>query len=78
MICHMRTLRIALTVAVCMKGQTAKSKLAEVDRIFAAFNTHTPGCAVGVSEHATVAIFYLQAVEQSEANVIQLKIGAVR
>jgi hypothetical protein len=26
---------------VCMKGQTAKSKLTEVDHIFAAFNTHT-------------------------------------
>jgi CubicO group peptidase (beta-lactamase class C family) len=41
---------------VCMKGQTAKSKLTEVDHIFAAFNTHTPGCAVGVSEQGTVAL----------------------
>jgi CubicO group peptidase (beta-lactamase class C family) len=56
MICHMRTLLFALTVAVCMKGQTAKSKLADVDHIFAAFNTHTPGCAVGVSEHGTLAL----------------------
>ena len=39
-----------------MKGQTTKSKLTEVDHIFAAFNTHTPGCAVGVSEHGTVAL----------------------
>ena len=52
----MRTLLVALTVVVCMKGQPAKSKLTEVDRIFAAFNTHTPGCAVGVSEHGTVAL----------------------
>ena len=52
----MRTLLFALTVAVCMQGQPAKSKLTEVDRIFAAFNTHTPGCAVGVSEHGTVAL----------------------
>ena len=52
----MRTLFFALTVAVCMKGQTTKSKLTEVDHIFAAFNTHTPGCAVGVSEHGTVAL----------------------
>jgi CubicO group peptidase (beta-lactamase class C family) len=51
----MRTLLFALTVAVGMQGQPAKSKL-EVDRIFAAFNTHTPGCAVGVSDHGTVAL----------------------
>jgi len=43
-------------VSVCMNGQPAKSKLTEVDRIFAAFNTHSPGCAVGVSEHGTVAL----------------------
>jgi CubicO group peptidase (beta-lactamase class C family) len=52
----MRTLLFALTVAVGLEGQPAKSKLTEVDRIFAAFNTHTPGCAVGVSEHGTVAL----------------------
>src|ERR1700722_4210141 len=52
----MRTLLFALTVTVCMKGQPAKSKSTEVDRIFAAFNTHTPGCAVGVAEHGSVAL----------------------
>jgi CubicO group peptidase (beta-lactamase class C family) len=52
----MRTLFVALTVAVGMNGQPAKSKSTEVDHIFAAFNTHTPGCAVGVSEHGTVAL----------------------
>ena len=52
----MRTLLFALTVAVCMQGQPAKSKLTDVDRIFAAFNTHTPGCAVGVADHGTVAL----------------------
>ncbi len=52
----MRILLSALTVAVCLQGQTAKSKQTEVDRIFAAFNTHTPGCAVGISEHGTVAL----------------------
>src|ERR1700685_3741692 len=52
----MRTLLLALAVAVCVQGQPAKSKLTEVDHIFAAFNTHTPGCAVGVSEHGTVAL----------------------
>jgi CubicO group peptidase (beta-lactamase class C family) len=52
----MRTLLFALTVAVCVQGQPAKSKQTDVDRIFGAFNTHTPGCAVGVSEHGTVAL----------------------
>jgi CubicO group peptidase (beta-lactamase class C family) len=52
----MRTLLFVLTLVVCAKGQPAKSKLQEVDHIFAAFNTHTPGCAVGVSEHGTVAL----------------------
>src|SRR5258706_7525405 len=52
----MRTLLFAVTVAVCVQGRPAKSKLTEVDRIFAAFNTHTPGCAVGVSDRGTVAL----------------------
>jgi CubicO group peptidase (beta-lactamase class C family) len=52
----MRTLLFALAVALCVKGQPVKSKSTEVDRIFAAFNTHTPGCAVGVAEHGTVAL----------------------
>src|ERR1700728_4513333 len=52
----MRTLLIALILAVCMNGQPVKSRLTEVDHIFAAFNTHTPGCAVGISEHGTVAL----------------------
>src|SRR5580698_5531047 len=52
----MRTLLFALTVAVCVQGQPAKSKQADVDRIFAAFNTHTPGCAVGVAHHGSVVL----------------------
>ena len=31
-------------------------KQAEVDRIFAAFNTHTPGCAVGVSKNGKLEL----------------------
>lgn len=52
----MRTLLFAVAVAVWVQGQPAKSKQAEVDRIFAAFNTHSPGCAVGVAERGTVAL----------------------
>jgi CubicO group peptidase (beta-lactamase class C family) len=52
----MRTILVALTLAACINGQPAKSRSTEVDHIFAAFNTHTPGCAVGVAEHGTVAL----------------------
>src|SRR5580704_2098418 len=52
----MRTLLFALAVAAAVQAQPAKSKQTEVDRIFAAFNTHTPGCAVGVADHGTVAL----------------------
>jgi len=52
----MRISVLALALAACMSGQPARSKQAEVDRIFAAFNTRTPGCSVGVSEHGTVAL----------------------
>ncbi len=52
----MRILFFALSVAACVQGQPAKSKQTDVDRIFAAFNTHTPGCAVGVSDHGIVAL----------------------
>jgi CubicO group peptidase (beta-lactamase class C family) len=52
----MRILLLALAIAVLMKGQPARSKSTEVDRIFAVFNTHTPGCAVGVAEHGSVAL----------------------
>jgi CubicO group peptidase (beta-lactamase class C family) len=52
----MRTLLVALIFAAGLNGQPAKPKTAEVDRIFAAFNTHTPGCAVGVAEHGIIAL----------------------
>lgn len=52
----MRVLLCALTVSFCLHAQTAKSKQAEIDRIFGGFNTHTPGCAVGVGDHGKVAL----------------------
>jgi CubicO group peptidase (beta-lactamase class C family) len=51
----MRTLLCALTIA-SLHAQVVKSKQAEMDRIFSEFNTHTPGCAVGVSDHGKVAL----------------------
>src|SRR5579863_8372555 len=52
----MRTLVLALSLTIALSGQPSKTKPAEVDRIFAAFNTHTPGCAVGVSYQGSVAL----------------------
>jgi CubicO group peptidase (beta-lactamase class C family) len=52
----MRTLVPALLFAVVLQGQPPESKHAAVDRIFAAYNTHTPGCAVGVSYQGSVAL----------------------
>jgi CubicO group peptidase (beta-lactamase class C family) len=52
----MRTLVLALSIASVLRGQPSQSKQSQVDRIFAAFNTHTPGCAVGVSQNGAVVL----------------------
>jgi len=35
---------------------SAQSHQSDVDRVFSAFNTHTPGCAVGVAQHGTTVL----------------------
>ena len=65
----MRTLVFALSIAAALRGQPSKSKQAEVDRIFAAFNTHTPGCAVGVSHQGMVAMRSGYGMADLERNV---------
>src|SRR5579862_602866 len=50
--CPMRILGFLLALFVFQAG--AAERQAAVDRIFAAFNTHTPGCAVGVAQKGTV------------------------
>ncbi|HTS47729.1 MAG TPA: serine hydrolase domain-containing protein [Bryobacteraceae bacterium] len=65
----MRTLVLALSIATALPGQPAKSKQSEVDRIFSAFNTHTPGCAVGVSYQGTVALRSGYGMADLERNV---------
>jgi CubicO group peptidase (beta-lactamase class C family) len=64
----MRTLLFVLSVAASLQAQP-QSKQAEVDRIFAGFNTHTPGCAVGVSDHGTVALRAGYGMADLERNV---------
>lgn len=49
----MRQIIFALSLASSLSAQ---SNQADVDRIFSAFNTHTPGCAVGVAHHGTTVL----------------------
>jgi len=51
----MRTLATAILFAAVMQGQPS-DKQAEVDLIFSAFNTHTPGCSVGVAQNGIVVL----------------------
>ena len=44
-------------------------KQAEVDKIFAAFNTHTPGCAVGVAHKGATALTSGYGMADLERNV---------
>jgi CubicO group peptidase (beta-lactamase class C family) len=52
----MSTMRMILLLTLASIVAAAQSKQAEVDKIFAAFNTHTPGCAVGVSKDGKVEL----------------------
>jgi len=65
----MRTLAVALSIAAALQAQPSKSKQTEVDRIFAAFNTHTPGCAVGVAQQGMVALRSGYGMADLERNV---------
>jgi CubicO group peptidase (beta-lactamase class C family) len=51
-----RRLILAILLAGTLRAQPAESKQAQTDRIFGAFNTHTPGCAVGVAYHGEVVL----------------------
>ena len=51
-----RVLVLAAFFAAALEAQPAESKQAQADRIFSAFNTHTPGCAVGVAYRGEVAL----------------------
>src|SRR5215472_880493 len=65
----MRSLVFALSIATGLQGQPSKSKQAEADRIFGAFNTHTPGCAVGVAQQGTVVLRSGYGMADLERNV---------
>jgi len=62
------TLAACLTLAALCPAQVASRK-GEVDRIFAGFNTHTPGCSVGVAERGTVVLTAGYGMADLERNV---------
>ncbi|MEO8129536.1 MAG: serine hydrolase, partial [Bryobacteraceae bacterium] len=64
----MRILAVSLVLAIQLRAQPA-AKQAEVDRIFSAFNTHTPGCAVGVAQNGKVVLRSGYGMADLERNV---------
>ena len=65
----MRTLASIISFATLLQAQSPKSKQAEVDHIFSAFTTHTPGCAVGVSQQGNIALRSGYGMADLERNV---------
>jgi CubicO group peptidase (beta-lactamase class C family) len=64
----MRILVLALTFAFLCHAQHSE-KQADVDRIFSAFNNHTPGCAVGVAQNGTTVLSSGYGMADLERNV---------
>lgn len=60
-------LLLAVVCALSLPAETTKRQ--EVDQIFAAFNTHTPGCAVGVAERGMVVLEAGYGMADLERNV---------
>lgn len=55
MMCFMRRISILVFVSIVGFGQPMTRQM-QVDKIFSAFNTQTPGCAVGVSQAGRVVL----------------------
>ncbi len=51
----MKQIIFAVCLAATLSAQSnlTQSRQSEVDRVFSAFNTHSPGCAVGVAQHGS-------------------------
>src|SRR5215471_11305669 len=62
-----RALLLILLLASDLRAQPSKE--AETDRIFSAFNTHTPGCAVGVAYRGDVVLRSAYGMADLERNV---------
>src|SRR5258708_5290364 len=64
----MKTVASALLLVLSVQAQPA-SKQTETDRIFSAFNNHTPGCAVGVAHKGNVVLKAGYGMADLERNV---------
>ena len=65
----MRTfLSATLLATAALQAQPAQKQI-EVDRIFATFNTHTPGCAVGVAHNGAIVLRAGYGMADLERNV---------
>ena len=64
-----RMLLLTVFIAGALQAQPPESKQAQTDRIFAAFNTHTPGCSVGVASHGEVVLRSGYGMADLERNV---------
>lgn len=65
----MRIIASALFLAALVQAQPAQNQ-PDVNRIFSAFNTHTPGCAVGVALHGGVVLKSGYGMADLERNVL--------
>src|SRR5436190_20915177 len=63
------TIVLFVFIAGVVQAQPAESKQAQADRIFGAFSTHTPGCAVGVSQRDAVVLKAGYGMADLERNV---------
>jgi CubicO group peptidase (beta-lactamase class C family) len=64
----MRIFALTLSLSCLLQAQPGE-KQADVDRIFSAFNTHSPGCAVGVAHNGTVVLRSGYGMADLERNV---------
>jgi len=64
-----RMIVLLMFMAGALQAQPAESKQALADRIFGAFNTHTPGCAVGVEYRGEVVLKSGYGMADLERNV---------
>src|SRR5215470_6968462 len=64
-----RALVLTMLIAGILAAQPPESKQTQADRVFGAFDTHTPGCAVGVAQRGTVVLRTGYGMADLERNV---------
>lgn len=67
--CLLALLAAAAVLAQPAANHQAEDRQAQVDRIFGGFNTHTPGCAVGVASRGSVVLTAGYGMADLERNV---------